>query len=188
MQHSKESGKAKIAVGTIALLTAMATVHTPTAAQISFGGQFSVTNLGTESVQVGETVGVGARLGVRVLGSDKGTLMIEAVGEAMFPPCQGTLSCELFGGQINLVGFSQYNDRALVYAGVGPVYQTYTLVDEVAGDTAEGSSIGFSMIIGTSWTVSPSFSPFFEIRLSAMKDMRTQSAGSIGFRITPGQN
>ena len=177
---------AKLAIGTIVLLTAMATVHAPTAAQISFGTQFSVTNLGTESVQVGETLGVGARLGMRVFENDRGTLMIEGVGEAMFPPCEGTVSCDLFGGQINIVGFMDYSDQALIYAGLGPVYQTYTLVDEVEGDTVEGSSLGFSMIIGTAWTVASTFTPYLEIRLSAMKDMRTQAAGSIGFRITPG--
>ena len=179
---------AKFATGTIALLTAMATAPAPTASQASFGSQFSVTNLGTESVQVGETLGVGARLGVRVFENDRGSLMIEAVGEAMFPPCEGTISCDLYGGQINLVGSMDYSDLALIYAGVGPVYQTYTLVDEVEGDTVDGSSIGFSMIIGTAWTVAPSFAPYLEIRLSAMKDMRTQSAGSIGFRITPGES
>jgi hypothetical protein len=53
-----------------------------------FHTQASLTNLGTESVKVGETVGVGARLGVSVFQNEKATVMIEGVGEAMFPPSQ----------------------------------------------------------------------------------------------------
>ena len=181
----REGDLARLAICATALLTAMAAGHGSGAAQMSFGGQLSVTNLGTEEVKVGETLGVGARLGMRVFENDKGALMIEGVGEAMFPPCEGTLTCGLFGAQINLLAFIEYSERALIYAGLGPAFQSFTLVDEGEGVTVDGSSIGFSMIIGTAWTATPSFAPYFEIRLSAMKDMRTQSAGSIGFRITP---
>ena len=62
------------------------------AAQVSFGGQFSVANLGTETVRVGETLGVGGRFGVAVFENEKTTVMVERVGEAMFPPCD-EISC-----------------------------------------------------------------------------------------------
>ena len=177
---------ARVALGAIALLTAMATGSEPVAAQISFGASGSFTNLGTETVQVGETAGVAARFGVRVFENEKGVLMIEGVGEAMFPPCEGSITCELYGAQLNVLGIIDYSEKALIYAGVGPAFQSFTLVDELDGETVDGTSLGFSMIIGSMWTVSPTFAPFLEIRLSAMTDIRPQAAGSIGFRITPG--
>ncbi len=155
------------------------------AGQVSFGGQFSVTNLGTESAKVGETLGVGVRMGIPVFENGKTTVMVEGVGEAMFPPCDD-ISCDLWGVQLNVVAMVEYNDRASIYGGLGPAYQTDTLEDETEGITADGHSFGVSMIIGTIWKASRRFQPFFEFRLSEMFDMRTQAAGVIGFRITPG--
>ena len=169
-----------------ALLLGAAMAHGDVAAQVSFGGQASLTNLGTETVEVGETIGAGARLGVSVFQNEKATVMIEGVGEAMFPPCEDLTGCELFGAQLNVIGFLAHSDVVQIYGGLGAAWQTYTLEDETQALTAEGSSWGVSMIIGLGWVATQTFRPFFEVRLSEMFDMRTQAAGVIGFRIMPG--
>jgi len=154
-------------------------------AQVSFGGQFSVTNLGTDAAKVGETVGVGARLGFGMPLREGAKIVVEVVGDAFFPPCE-TLSCDLSGGQLNVLAMLDYSESTRIYGGLGFSYQEYSLEDDSDGSAIEGDGWGGNLIIGLSWKAVPQFEPFFEIRLSAMRDMRDQASGQIGFRILPG--
>ena len=153
--------------------------------QISFGGQFSVTDLGTEAAQTGETVGLGGRMGVEVWQQGSARVVVEAVGDAFFPPC-GQIDCSLYGVQLNVLGLLANSESSRVYGGLGLVYQNYLLEDDAAGTAVEGSGVGASLIIGIAWIARPIFEPFFEIRLSAVRTMSRQASGQIGFRLTPG--
>jgi hypothetical protein len=154
-------------------------------AQVSFGGQVSVTNLGTDAAQVGETVGVGGRIGVGAWQRRTTRIVVEAVGDAFFPPC-GQISCSLYGGQLNVLGMLENDGSSRVYGGLGLAYQDYSLEDDTDGTAVEGHGVGVSLIIGIAWMATPIFEPFFEIRLSALRNMRRQASGEVGFRITPG--
>lgn len=154
-------------------------------AQVSFGGQFSLTNLGTDAAKVGETIGVGGRLGFGVPIREGAKIVVEVVGDALFPPCE-TLSCDLYGGQLNVLAMLDYDESSRIYGGLGFAYQDYSLEDDADGTSVEGDGWGGNLIIGLAWKAVPQFEPFFEIRLSAMRDMRNQASGQIGFRIIPG--
>jgi len=166
-----------------ALLSAVLATHT--AAQWTFGAQFSLTNLGTESAQVGQTVGVGGRLGVGVGSVRSARIVVEGVGDFFFPPCD-EVSCNLYGGQLNLLAFLGESASAQVYGGLGLVYERYRLENDVDDSVFKGDGFGGSLIVGLSWDVSPVFEPMLEIRLSALRDLGRQASGEVGFRLTPG--
>jgi len=154
-------------------------------AQLSIGAQFSVTNLGTDAAQVGETLGVGGRLGIHLWQGPSARVFVEAVGDFFFPPCD-QLDCSLYGSQLNVLGMLDSSGSSRVYGGLGLTYQDYSLEDDSDGTSIEGNGTGMNLIIGIAWTAAPMFEPFFEIRLSAIQNMRRQSSGQIGFRIMPG--
>jgi len=153
-------------------------------AQVFFGGQVSLTNLGTDQAEIGETLGVGARIGTVVWQNDNAHVAVEGVADAFFPPCDD-ISCDLFGGQLNVLAVLENSSMSRVYGGVGPIWQTYTLEDD--GLAADGSSWGLSLIVGGSLIASETVEPFFEVRLSAMGELRNQASGIFGFRIVTGR-
>ena len=154
-------------------------------AQMLFGGHASLTNLGTESVQVGETFGFGARVGYAIFISPSAAVVFEAVGDIFFPPCR-TAECDLLGLQFTLPGAQYYNQNTRVYAGLGISYQDFAIEDDDSAIFLDDDAIGGNLILGVSWVASRSFQPFFEMRFSALRGMREQASGIIGFRVIPG--
>ncbi len=154
-------------------------------AQVLFGGHGSLTNLGTETVQVGETWGVGGRVGYAIVVTNSLAVVFEAAGDVFFPPCR-TAECELLGFQYNVLGARYYSDRIRLYAGLGLSYQDFAIEDDVSGVFVDDDAVGGNLIIGISWVAAPAFQPFFEVRLSALKGMREQAGGVFGFRVIPG--
>jgi hypothetical protein len=154
-------------------------------AQVLFGGHGSLTNLGTETVQVGETWGVGGRLGYAIPVTPSSAVVFEAVGDVFFPPCQ-TVECDLVGFQFNVLGAKYYNENTRLYAGIGFSYQDFAIEDDDSGVFVDDDAFGGNMIIGISWVAAPSFQPFFEVRFSALRGLREQAGGVFGFRVIPG--
>ena len=155
-------------------------------AQMLFGGHGSVTNLGTEAAQVGKTFGVGARVGYAIFVSPSAAVVFEAVGDLFFPPCQ-TAECDLVGLQFNVLAAQYYNQNTRIYAGLGISYQDFAIEDDDdSGIFIDDNAFGGNLIIGVSWVVSPSFQPFFEMRFSALRGLREQASGIVGFRVIPG--
>ena len=154
-------------------------------AQVLFGGHGSLTNLGTETVQVGETWGVGGRLGYAILVTNSSAVVFEAVGDVFFPPCR-TAECDLLGFQFNVLGAKYYNESTRLYAGIGFSYQDFAIEDDDSGVFVDDDAIGGNLIIGISWVAAPGFQPFFEVRFSALRGLREQAGGVFGFRVIPG--
>jgi len=154
-------------------------------AQVLFGGQLSVTNLGTDEAQVGETLGIGGRLGYALAVSPSTAVVFEAVGDVYFPPCR-TRECDLKGLQFNVLGARYYNEKTRVYAGIGFTWQDYAIEDDGSGFFADDTAVGGNAIIGISWVPSPAFQPFLQGRFSSLNGLRTQAAADVGFRVIPG--
>lgn len=154
-------------------------------AQLLFGGHGSLTNLGTETVQVGETWGVGVRIGYAIAVSPSSAVVFEAVGDKFFPPCR-TAECDLLGVQLNVLLARYYNQSTRLYAGIGISYQDFAIEDDVSGIFLDDDARGGNLIIGISWVASPNFQPFLEARFSALYGLREQAGLVFGFRVIRG--
>ncbi len=154
-------------------------------AQLLFGGQFSVTNLGTDEAQVGETLGIGGRLGYAIMVTPSSAVVFEAVGDLYFPPCR-TRECDLVGLQFNVLGARYYNESTRVYAGLGFTWQDYSIEDDGSGFFVDDTAVGGNAIIGISWVPTPQFQPFLQGRFSSLNGLRPQAAADLGFRTIPG--
>ena len=170
-------------IGIAVLLTAVSVGEME--AQVLFGAHGSVTNLGTERAQVGDTWGLGARLGYAIALAPSTAIVFEGVGEKFFPPCR-TAECDLIGFQLNVLGTKYYNESTRAYAGLGFSYQDFAIEDDASSVFVDDDAFGGNLIIGVSFVVAPSFQPFIEARFSALNGLREQASALFGFRVIPG--
>jgi len=146
-------------------------------AQVFVGASGSINDVG------GATFGIGARVGVVLHSSPEITVAMEGVGEYLFPPCD-VVDCDAISIQGNIIARRQVASYAEAYAGLGVVYQDFTLED---GELKhEGDDLGFSILVGTQSGQPGGIRPFLEVRFSFMDELENQAGAALGIRLPVG--
>ena len=146
-------------------------------AQVFVGASGSLNDVG------GATFGLGARVGVVLYSSPGITVAMEGVGEYLFPPCD-VVDCDAISFQGNLLARRQVASYAEAYAGLGFVYQDFTLENDDL--KFEGNDVGFSILMGTQSGQPGGIRPFLEVRISFMDELENQAGASLGIRVPLG--
>jgi hypothetical protein len=131
----------------------------------------------------GATFGLGARVGAVVSESPDFTLVLEGVGEYLFPPCD-RVDCSATAFQGNLLFLRQVASYVEAYGGFGILQQSFTLEKDEVKD--EGDDLGLNFILGTHAGPPGGARPFLEVRLSVMDELTNQFGVSFGLRVPLG--
>ncbi len=147
-------------------------------AQVELGANGSLTNI------QGSSFGIAGRLGVVAKKGSTWDVVVEGVGEAIFPSCAAA-DCSVVGGQLNFLWQRAYHGLYRGYGGFGVVYQSVT-VEQDGGQVFDGTDWGVSLILGNRLVTSSPFEPFIEVRLTSMHKLKDQGSLAAGFRIALG--
>ncbi len=131
----------------------------------------------------GATFGIGARFGAVLKQSGGFTIAMEGVGEYLFPPCD-VVECDAISLQGNFLFRRQVVSYAEAYAGVGIVYQDFSLEDEDL--KFDGNDIGFNLLVGSQAGRPGGVRPFLEVRITFMDELENQAGASFGIRVPLG--
>ena len=164
-------------LGVVRALGALAQPGTEAEAQVSAGANASVAEINRTAW------GIGGRLGTIVYQSADLTLALEGVGEYLWPSCD-LVDCGVTALAANLLGRQRVASYAEVYAGVGVIYENYTVENDQARKT--GDDTGFSILAGTQSGQPGGIRPFLEVRYSWMGSLENQAEASLGLRVPLG--
>jgi len=146
-------------------------------AQISLGAHASVSELSRTAF------GLGGRVAVVLRQSPDLSLALEGVGEYLWPSCD-VVDCGAVLFHANLLGRRRVASYAEAYAGIGVVYEKYTIEDQV--NRLKGDDVGFTILAGTQSGQPGGLRPFLEVRASFMHDLDTQFGAAFGLRVPVG--
>lgn len=127
--------------------------------------------------------GLGGRLGTVIHQSPELTLAVEGVGEYLWPSCD-LVDCNAVVLQANLLARRGVANYAEVYAGLGVVYENFTIEDDQ--NRHKGDDLGFGVLAGTQSGQPGSVRPFLEVRYTWMGDLENQAGVSLGIRVPVG--
>ena len=127
--------------------------------------------------------GVGGRLGTIVHQSSDLTLAVEGVVGYFWPSCD-LVDCGVTALAANLLGRQRVANYAEVYAGVGVIYENFTVENDQARKT--GDDTGFSVLAGTQSGQPGGIRPFLEVRYAWMGNLENQAEASLGLRVPIG--
>ena len=146
-------------------------------AQISLGAHASVSEISRTAF------GIGGRAAVVVHRTPGLTLALEGVGEYLWPSCD-VVDCAAVLLQANLLGRRRVASYAEAYAGIGFLYEKYTIEDSV--NQVKGDDIGLTILAGTQSGQPGGVRPFLEVRASFMNDLDNQFGAALGLRVPVG--
>jgi len=149
-------------------------------AQLFVGAHGSVNELN------GAAFGLGGRLGVVLHQTNDLTVALEGVGEYLWPSCD-VADCGAVLLHANLVARRGVATFAEVYAGLGFVYESFTIEDPDSQlEKFEGDDVGFSILAGTQSGDPGGVRPFLEVRYTFMRDLQNQAGAALGIRLPIG--
>ena len=144
-------------------------------AQVHVGAHGTLIDMGPRTA-----VGLGGQVGVLLRDQPGLTLVLEAVGERLWPSCD-IADCGASVLQANLLARRRVASYAEVYGGLGFVYEDFTAEQDER--KLEGDDIGLSVLAGTQAGTPGGIRPFLEVRLSFMNDVANRLGGAVGLRV-----
>jgi len=151
--------------------------HSEAEAQLSLGAHASVSEISRTAF------GLGGRVAVLVRRAPEWTLALEGVGEYLWPSCD-VVDCGAVLLHANLLARRRVASYAEAYAGIGFVYEKYTIQDNI--NKLKGDDVGFSVLAGTQSGQPGGLRPFLEVRATFMSDLDTQFGVAFGLRVPIG--
>jgi hypothetical protein len=127
--------------------------------------------------------GLGARAGVVLRNQRDFVLVLEGVGEYLWPSCD-IADCGATQFQGNLIGRMRLPSFGEAYGGMGLAYQKFTVDD--GEQTYKGDDWGLNLLVGSQAGSPGGTRPFIEVRYSFMRDVSNQFGLSLGVRLPVG--
>jgi hypothetical protein len=146
-------------------------------AQVAVGAHASVSEISRTAF------GLGGRVAVILRQAPELTLALEGVGEYLWPSCD-VVDCGAALFHANLLARRRVASYAEAYAGIGFVYEKYTLQDSI--NKLKGDDVGVSVLAGTQSGQPGGLRPFLEVRATFMNDLDNQFGAALGLRVPLG--
>jgi len=127
--------------------------------------------------------GLGARAGVVLRNQRDFVLVLEGVGEYLWPSCD-IADCGATHFQGNFIGRIRLASFGEAYGGMGLAYQKFTVDD--GEQTYKGDDWGLNLLVGSQAGSPGGTRPFIEVRYSFMRDVSNQFGLSLGVRLPVG--
>jgi hypothetical protein len=127
--------------------------------------------------------GLGARAGVVLRNQRDFVLVLEGVGEYLWPSCD-IADCGATHFQGNFIGRMRLPSFGEAYGGMGLAYQKFTVDD--GEQTYKGDDWGLNLLVGSQAGSPGGTRPFIEVRYSFMRDVSNQFGLSLGVRLPVG--